>query len=38
MCGIAGIVGNGSVEIMIESIRYRGPDQAGYFHDEKTHL
>src|SRR3989338_5243072 len=41
MCGIAGYVGTGSREIlqkMTESLRHRGPDDAGYYIDHQAGL
>ena len=45
MCGIAGFVttkpapaATGILERMAESIRHRGPDDVGFFHDASAHL
>ena len=44
MCGIAGILGNGTlgadavVQMMVEAIRYRGPDDTGVWCDQSVGL
>ena len=42
MCGICGFVGGGdelTLQRMMSEMRYRGPDDSGYWHDERgVHL
>ncbi len=41
MCGICGFIGRcqeGTVERMTTALIHRGPDSAGFFHDERIHM
>ena len=41
MCGICGYVGNKDIQLMtkmLDSMRYRGPDDAGFYSDDNVQL